>query len=190
MKNPLRPMLAAGRNRISLGRTAEVIELIAQNPALFRHLMELLWEEDEGIAGRAAHVLAELTPQFRNEVAKRSDELIGLFAESTGKKARWQLAIVLGQLPFSRLQAERLAAEFALVLDPMRPESSSVLKTWALDGLYKLGRQEPTIAEEARLQLELCQHTGTPAMRARSRNLLKLIEKEDRQRKLRRRSID
>jgi len=180
MKNPFRPILATGRNRISRGHTAEAVELLCQKPKLFSHLMELLWEEDEGIAGRAAHVLSELAPLFHDELGHWADELIGLFAECSGKKERWLLAIVLGQIPLKTSQAERLAAEFALILDPMREESSSVLKTWSLDGLYQLGRQHAVIAEEAHFQLEICQRTGTPAMRARARNLLKAEEKERR----------
>src|ERR1039458_8154240 len=97
----IRAMLAAGRNRISSGRTAEVVDLVQANPKKANQLIECLWDEDPHLAMRAADALEKLTrpqPSAPDAVpaslmkllqSRWKAPLLGILAETTENKLRW-----------------------------------------------------------------------------------------------------
>ena len=64
----------------------------------------------------------------------------------------------------------------AEILHTYLDDPSSIVKTAALHGLADLTRQNPTRCPEVLDLLRMAGRSGTPAMRARSRILLKAIE--------------
>ena len=68
----------------------------------------------------------------------------------------------------SRAETERASANLRRYLE----DRSSIVKTSALQGLLDLAGQNPALRDTAREALEQAVRTGTPAMKARARNLL------------------
>jgi hypothetical protein len=168
----IRAMLAMGRHRLDVGRTKEVGELVVANRRRMGQLIECLWDEDAGVANRAADVLERVTHHRPGLAAKWTDELIGLMAEAEQNKLRWNLALLVPRLELSVKEARRVAQALRSYLD----DRSSIVKTAAMHGLAALTRHDPELLPEVLDMLRILSRTGTPAMRARGRILLKKLE--------------
>jgi hypothetical protein len=169
----LRAELAVGRRALDLGRVREVTERLRDAPRRVPALIELLWDDDAGVAGRAADVLELVTripsPAMLRAVETYTEELIGLLPEARFMKLRWNLALTVPRLRLTVPECRRVAG----VLRGWLGDRSSIVKTLALQGMADLTRQDPAGLPEVLDLLRVCGRSGTPAMRARSRILLK-----------------
>jgi hypothetical protein len=110
---------------------------------------------------------------LKTAVARYKVELIGLLSDATFPKVRWNLALTLPRLELTVPECRRIAAALKTWLD----DSSSIVKTAALNGLAELTRQDSDSLPEVVDLLRLKGRSGTPAMRARSRILLNKLER-------------
>jgi len=169
-------MLAAGRRRLDVGRACETAEMVLNTPRRLSAVIECLFDEDAGVANRAADVLERVTRSKPQPAARWKEELIGLMAEAEQNKLRWNLALTIGRLPLTVPEAQR-AAE---ILRTWLHDKSSIVKTAAMQGLADLTRRDPSLRAEVLDTLRILSRSGTPAMRARGRILLKRMEKPSR----------
>jgi hypothetical protein len=167
----LRQMLAPG-TRLDVGRVWEVVELIEGRAAKLAQLVECLWDDDPGVASRAADVLERVTRDRPERAQRWKEPLLGLMSETTEKKVRWNLALVIPRLELTVPECRRVAEELQSYLD----DASSIVKTAALHGMADLTRQDPELLPDVLDLLRVKGRSGTPAMRARSRILLKELE--------------
>jgi hypothetical protein len=165
-------MLTAGRHRLSSGRVCEVVKLVRAHPKKAAPLIECLWDEDPGVAMRAADALEKLTYSDPSLLRSWKAPLLGLLTEATGKKLRWNLALMIPRLELTASECRRAAETLQSWLE----DSSSIVKTCALQGLADLTRQHPPLRPEVVDLLRIHSRAGTPAMRARSRILLRQLE--------------
>jgi hypothetical protein len=180
----IRSMLAVGRHRISSGRTVEVVNLVRACPKKAAQLLECLWDEDPCVAMRAADALEKLTrrrspvpDEIQKSILKTLQgtwkaPLLGLLAEATENKLRWCLAQVVTRLTLTVTECQRVAETLLSYLE----DRSSIVKTCALQGLVGLTRQDASLLPEVVDLLNIHSRSGTPAMRARGRMLLKRLE--------------
>ena len=168
----IRAMLASGRHRLDVGRAKEVAALVLAKPRKVGQLIECLWDEDPGIANRAADALERASFNRPLLPAAWTESLIGLLAEAEQNKLRWNLALFVPRLELSAAEAQRVAA----VLRSYLEDQSSIVKTAALHGLAALTRHDPKLLPEVLDLLRILSRSGTPAMRARGRILLKQLE--------------
>lgn len=136
------------------------------------------------MAMRAADALEKLTrcsPNAPNPVRESllvlipsswKAPLIGLLAETTENKLRWCLASVVPRLALTIPECRRVAETLQSYLE----DRSSIVKTCALQGLADLTRQDASLLPEVIDLLRIHSRSGTPAMRARGRTLLKRLE--------------
>jgi hypothetical protein len=172
----LRAELALGPHALACGRVAEVAALVAAHPRRAARLIELLWDDDPGVASRGADVLERIMrkPSFRLWliVEEYKEALLGLLADARFMKLRWNLALVIPRLGLSLSEARRAAATLYTFLE----DRSSIVKTAALQGLADLTRHDresiPAVLDLLRIQ----GRSGTPAMRARSRHLIQKLD--------------
>ncbi|UWZ84311.1 hypothetical protein [Occallatibacter riparius] len=178
-KVDLRAELAVGRCAWDCGRVPEVVEWIAEAPRRLPGLIELLWDDDPGVASRAADALERVTREasagLRRVVEEYKAELIGLLADATVAKVRWNLALILPRMTLTVAECRRIRA----VLATWGEDKSSIVKTTALHAMADLTRQDPACLPEVLDLLRVSGRSGTPAMRARSRILLKALEKPE-----------
>ncbi len=176
----LRAELAVGRHAFDPGRVPEIAAWIRERPRRIPGLPELRWDDDAGVAGRAADALERITrratPSVRRAVEQFTDELLGLLTDAAFPKLKWNLALTLPRLTLSVAECRRAAAALETYLE----DASSIVKTAALHGLADLTRQNPESLAAVVDLLRMAERSGTPAMRARSRILLKMLEKPGR----------
>jgi hypothetical protein len=168
----IRAMLAKGRHRLDVGRVKEVAALVLAKPKRVGQLIECLWDEDPGVANRAADALERATYHRPSLAAPWTESLIGLMAEAEQNKLRWNLAFLVPRLDLSAEEARRVAVSLRTYLD----DQGSIVKTAAMHGLTVLTRHDPKLLPEVLDMLRILSRSGTPAMRARGRILLKKLE--------------
>ena len=168
----IRAMLMSGRHRLDLGRAREVANLVLARPRRTSALIECLWDEEAGIANRAADALERASYYKPTLAAKWTESLIGLMAEAEQNKLRWNLALAVPRLDLSVAEARRVGASLRTYLD----DRSSIVKTAAMHGLADLTRHDHSLLPEVLDMLRVLSRSGTPAMRARGRILLKRLE--------------
>jgi hypothetical protein len=190
-RESIRKMLAAGR-RLDPGRVCEVVERIEKHPSQLARLVECLWEDEIGIANRAADVLERVTRERPQRAQRWKESLLGLMAEALDrkldKKLRWNLALVVPRLQLTGTESRRAFAVLQSWLHDQGSDSGSLVKTAALHGLADLTRQNPSSLPAVIELLQVAGRSGTAAMRARSRILLKALERH-RPKSLKRSSI-
>jgi HEAT repeat protein len=178
----IRSMLVEGRVPLAIGRVCEVAALVLAQPKKAAALIECLWDEDPGIANRAADVLERVTRQLPSILEPWKAALLGLMDEATQNKLRWNLALMIARMPLTVPEARRAARALQSYLE----DRSSIVKTAAMQGLADLTRHDPSLLPEVLDQLRILSRTGTAAMRARGRILLKQMEPGGKRRALER----
>jgi hypothetical protein len=165
--------LLEGGDRRSIGRSNEVAAIVTRNPRLFPRLISGLWSEDPLVRMRAADAAEKITRKNRDLLRPYKKELLGLMADATDQELRWHLAVMIPRLPLNAAEQLRTISILNIYLE----DRSSIVKTFALQGLADLAQVDsgirPTVIELLREAIR----TGTPAMKARSRKLLLQLER-------------
>lgn len=178
-KVDLRAELAVGKHAFHPGRVCQVVEWIADAPRRVPALIELMWDDNTGIASRAADVLERITrdpsPPLRRAIEGYKEEIFGLLCDARFPKLRWNLALTIPRLRMTVAECRRVTA----VLQTWLGDPSSIIKTTALHAMADLTRQNPDSLPEVTDLLRMAGRSGTPAMRARSRILLKALERPE-----------
>ena len=168
----IREMLEPGR-RFDPGNAPEVASLLLQNPRKTGQVVECLWDSDQGVANRAADALERASCRKPEILARWKDALLDRMLDAEENKLRWNLALMISRAPLTNSEAQRAAA----VLRGWLEDKSSIVKTSAMHGLAGLTRWDPSLLPEVMDMLRVLSRSGTPAMRARGRILLKNMEK-------------
>ena len=158
--------------RMDCGRVWEVVELLDGNLRRLPALIECLWDPEPAVANRASDALERITRERPRILQRWKEPLLGLMAEAGENRLRWNLALTVPRMTLTVAECRRAAAALRTYLD----DRSSVVKTAALHGLADLTRQDPACLPEVLDLLRIAGRSGTPAMRARSRILLKVLE--------------
>jgi hypothetical protein len=166
-------LLLEGGDRRSTGRSDQVASIVAKDPKLFSKLIAGLWSADPLMRMRAADAAEKVTRGHPQLLRPYKKELLGLMAEATQQELRWHLAVMVPRLPLNA--GERLLVISSLV--GYLEDRSSIVKTFALQGLADLAHDDSSIQPRVVEILREATRSGTPAMKARSRKLLLRLER-------------
>jgi HEAT repeat protein len=165
-------VMLKGGDRRSIGKSNQIAQLVLSEPKRFAELVECLWDEDPIVRMRAADAAEKVTVTRPELLNPHKQELLGLLAEAEQIELKWHLALMVPRLELSKPETERTATALQRYLE----DRSSIVKTFALQGLANLARQDSNLREPARRALEESLRTGTAAMKARARKLLKELK--------------
>lgn len=158
-----------GGDRRSIGNADQIAKLVLSEPKRFSELVECLWDEDPIVRMRAADAAEKVTVTRPELLKPHKQELLGVLAEAEQIELRWHLALMVPRLALTSPERQRVAASLQRYLE----DRSSIVKTFALQGLADLARQDPGLRELAKHAIEESFQTGTAAMKARARKLRK-----------------
>jgi len=161
-----------GGDRRSIGKANQIAKLVLSEPKHFSELLKCLWDENPIVRMRAADAAEKVTLVRPELLNPHKRELLGLLVEAEQIELRWHLALMIPRLTLSTLEKARAAAALQRYLE----DRSSIVKTFALQGLADLARQDTSLRESTRRILEESLQTGTAAMKARARKLLKELQ--------------
>jgi hypothetical protein len=159
--------------RLAKGRVPEVVELVQAQPKRMASLIECLWDDGASVANRAADALERITHGEPKLLQRWKEPLLGLLAEAAENKLRWNLALTGPRLSLTPAECRRAAQ----VLYGYLEDKSSIVRTAALQGMADLAQQDPASLPAVLDLLRVTGRSGSAAMRARSRILLKKLEK-------------
>jgi hypothetical protein len=166
--------LLKGGDRRSIGRADRVAEMVLKDTRLFRGLMKGLWAEDLLVRMRAADAAEKVTRKRPELLEQYKKELLKLLAEAREQEVRWHLAAMVPRLTLS-LEQRRAAM---VVLEGYLADRSSIVKTYALEGLAQLVREDTKLRAAVKEILREAARNGTAAMKARARKLLMRMERK------------
>ena len=173
-RKTIRSMLAAG-SLLAIGRAREVAALVLVHPRLTPSLVECLWDEDTGVANRAADALEHVSRDRPSILEPWSASLLGLLSEAVESRLRWNLVQIVPRLALEGPEVRRAAA----LLEACLEDRSSIVKTSAMQSLADLAHRNRSMLPEVLDLLRIHTRSGTPAMRARGRKLLKVLVPAD-----------
>lgn len=165
------PLLQGGDRRM-IGRSDQVAAMVAEAPELFPELIAGLWSEDPLVRMRAADAAEKVTRKKRELLQPYKKELLGLMAETEQQELRWHLAAMVPRLLLNTKQRNLVTTLLVGYLE----DRSSIVKTFALQGLADLAQDDPSIRPGVIEILRQATRTSTAAMKARSRKLLVRLE--------------
>jgi len=163
-----------GGDRRSVGRSERVVADVLGNPDLFGVLVTGLSSENAILRMRAADAMEKISLMHPEYLWPHHDFLIEQAARSDQKEVRWHLAQMLPRLKLSA--TERLLV--VNILLTYFADSSSIVKTCAMQALADLARQTPKLRPSIQAHLQELTAIGTPAMKARGRKLLAELKEE------------
>jgi len=158
----------AGGDRRSIGRADELVKALERQTSLLPELVEDMWNPDPVIAMRAADATEKLSRKQAHRLQRFEKEFLGLAGETQQQELRWHLAAMLARLHLSPAEQRRTAA----ILTQYLEDQSSIVRTFALQGLFDLAVLDSGLRPRVEELLRSAQRVGTAAMRARSRKLL------------------
>lgn len=164
--------LLAGGDRRSIGVADQVAEIVFKNHGRFPQLIKGLWSEHPLVRMRAADATEKITRKIPDLLRPYKKELLGLMAEAGEPELRWHLAVMVPRLALN--SKERLLA--ISLLSGYLEDRSSFVKTFALQGLSDLTAADQSLRPGVVEILRQATRSGTPAMKARSRKLLRHLE--------------
>lgn len=157
-----------GGDRRSIGRSNEVVAEVLSCPELFGALFAGLSVDDPVVRARAADALEKISAIHPKYLHPYRAALIGELARCGQKEVRWHVAQMLPRLQWN--SGERQVV-YRILAGYLR-DSSSIVKTFAMQGLADFTTQAPERRHAVLRQLQNLIAHGTPAMRARGRKLL------------------
>ncbi len=160
--------LLQGGDRRTIGRADEVATTVSKAPELSSELIAGLWSPDPLVRMRAADATEKVTRPNPELLQPYKQELLGLLADAQEQELRWHLAAMVPRLQLSLKQRQVAIAS----LESYLADKSSIVKTFALQGLAELAEDDDAIRSRAIDILRQATRNGTPAMKARSRRLL------------------
>jgi hypothetical protein len=165
--------LLEGGDRRTIGRSDKVAAIASDDPKLFSALIAGLWSADPVVRMRAADATEKVTREHPEFLRPYKKELLGLMSEATQQELRWHLAAMIPRLLLNARERQIAMSSLNRYLE----DRSSIVKTFALQGLDDLAQNEPGILPRVVEILRGATRDGTPAMKARSRKLLIRLER-------------
>jgi hypothetical protein len=162
----------AGGDRRSLGSADEIAEMVSKKPRLFAALFKGLWSEDPLVRMRAADAAEKVTRTKRELLQPFKKEFLGLMAEAEQQEVRWHLALMAPRLALNAKERQLVVAHLQEYLE----DRSSIVRTHSLQGLVDLAESDASIRPMVMEILPEAMRSGSAAMKARSRRLLKRME--------------
>jgi hypothetical protein len=160
--------LLSGGDRRSIGQSDAVAAMVLARPALFRRLIKAMWDRDAVVRMRAADAAEKVSRQKPKLLQPFKAELLGLLAGTEEQELRWHVAQMVPRLSLTATERAHAASILRTYLD----DRSSIVKTFAMQGLADLAVADDKLLPATMEILERLTRTGTPAMRARGRMLL------------------
>jgi len=148
--------------------------MVRKFPKVFPELFAGLWSEDSLVRMRAADAAEKVTRNNPELLQPFKRELLGLMVEADQQEMRWHLAVMVPRLVLNTVERQQAAAALHNYLE----DRSSIVKTFALQGLADLAQADPALRPGVIDLLRTSARDGTPAMKARSRKLLSRLDRK------------
>jgi hypothetical protein len=164
----------SGGDRRSIGRSNEVVAEVLAHPALFRHVFGGLLSDDPVMRMRAADAVEKITAKRPDLLRPYKRKLLAVAGSADQQELLWHASLMIPRL---ELTAKERAVAVDILFDYLR-NHSSIVKTFAMQGLGDLASKDSSVRTKIVPLLEELTEIGTPAMRARGRKVLRHLNRQ------------
>jgi HEAT repeat protein len=164
--------LLSGGDRRSIGKVDQVVKLMKADASCIRSVVDCLLSESPVVRMRAADALEKFSLTQTEDLSKHVPFFLTHVADIPQQEVRWHMAQMLPRLKLSKKQRGHAIDLFESYLS----DKSSIVRTWAMNGLAELAKQDPKLKAKVVPLLERALSSGTPAMKARARKIFKEIK--------------
>lgn len=161
-----------GGDRRSIGRSEEVVADVLADPTLFDLIFDAIASDDPLIRMRAADAVEKITAQRPDLLRPHKRRLLTELAAIPQQEVRWHVAQMLPRLSLSASERRQVAGIVESYLD----DRSGIVRTCAMQALAELAANDPELRTRVVPLLKQLTESGTPAMRARGRRLLRTLD--------------
>jgi hypothetical protein len=161
----------SGGDRRSIGKSEEVVSEVLADARLFGALFECMLVNDPLVRMRAADAVEKITSLRSDFLKPHKAKLLTKVALIDQQEVRWHVAQLISRLELSRPERRKAAS----LMEGYLNDKSSIVRVSAMQTLAELAMQDVTLKSGISKQLAKLTEEGTPAMQARGRKLLAML---------------
>jgi len=158
----------------SIGRADEVAANIEENSTLFEKIFPGLYDIDPVVKARSADVIEKATLNRPELLSNHKQDIISILQDETQQEVCWHIAQIIPRLDYTPAQEKKIIAG----LNKYLSHKSKIVRVCALEALTDLAQKNPMIVKEVIKKIRFHVKTGSPAIKARGRKILKRLNTE------------
>lgn len=171
--HPLLQSLSGGDRR-SVGESNRAALAVLDNPELITVLFQGVESPDPVLRMRCSDAIEKVTANRPELLVPFKKTILNRLSKVEQQEVRWHVAPMLARLPLTDAE-ETTVVDLLLGYTNAR---SSIVKTMAMQALADIALRSHRLLPEITRHIEELTVVGTPAMKARSKKLLKSLAKE------------
>lgn len=164
----------AGGDRRSIGNANDLVRQVVAVPSSFADVIAGLSHDDPVVRMRCADVAEKVSKDHPDWLQPHKRAILSIVRLATDKEIRWHMAQMLPRL---KLTAKERLRGIDAMLHYLKDESK-IVQTSALQALADFANGDPALRKQLLPMLAEASQTGSAAVRARARILLKRFEKK------------
>jgi len=172
MTNAILYKLAQGDRRTT-GRVKEVVADVIERPDLFPLLFEAMLVEEPATRMRAADAVVKIASEKPELLQPYKSRIIHEVSSIPQQEVQWHVAQMFSLL---ELTPHEITIVKNILFSYLNSSKSSIVKTFVLQALADLTTQAPALKPRIKTIIDISTRVGTPAMKARAKQLMKDLE--------------
>lgn len=167
----IREVLSGGDLR-SVGHVDEVVAYVGNDPDRFSELMTGLTDARPVVRMRSTDAIEKVTRRHPELLQAHQVSLFQQLQIATQQEVRWHLAQLMPRLTWTGDEASGIVH---VLTDWIDTETSNIVIVNSLQAMFDLSAVHPQHRDELEALLESQLETGSPAVKSRSKKLLKKL---------------
>lgn len=162
-----------GGDRRSIGRSGEVVMAVMDDPSLFLEVFEGMFSSDPLIRTRAADVIEKVSRRHPEYLQPFKQRVLTDLVHIPQPEVRWHVAQLFPYLMLTLQERDTVVELLFTWVDS--DDRSMIVKVNSLQALADLAREDDCLKSRVILRLQEVAEHGSPAMKARSKKLLRVL---------------
>jgi hypothetical protein len=167
--------LLKGHDLRSIGKSNEVVRLVTSDPVLFDEVFNGIFHEDKVIRARSADAVEKVAKKYPGYIQKKKKILLKNLPNFKQKEVLWHIAMMLGYI---KLTTNEMARASEYLFRWLNSEESIIVKVMCMQTLSDYALKNRRMLKSVRDEIRKQMINGAPAIKARGKKLLKILEQE------------
>jgi hypothetical protein len=170
--NKIQKLLKVGDLRTT-GKSEEVVKLVLSSPPIFRDVVNAILSDHPGIRMRASDATEKITQIHPEWLIPYKKLFLSTISKVSQQEVRWHTAQMLPRLALTKSERKKVFELLLIYLE----DKSRIVKTSTMQALADIAIQDNTYFNQVHRILSSLIKKGSPAMKARGKKLLLVLEK-------------
>jgi Domain of unknown function (DU1801) len=163
-----------GGDRRSIGRADEVVSDIQKNQSLFKEVFKGLENHDPIVRMRSADVVEKITRKNPELLTGFENKIIKELSQIEQQEVCWHVALLLPRLSYTKKQE----GEILDILKDYLSHKSKIVNVNSMEALAIMAIKNQRLKRDVKDTIQSQVASGSPAVQARGRKLLKRLSNE------------